>query len=31
MEMTRYDVVPPVAAEKVIAAAHKHAQVDEDT
>jgi elongation factor G len=31
MEMTRYDVVPAVAAEKVIAAAHKHAQVDEDT
>src|SRR5277367_5649558 len=31
MEMTRYDVVPPAAAEKVIAAAHKHAQVDEDS
>jgi elongation factor G len=31
MEMTRYDVVPAVAAEKVIAAAHKHAQVDEDS
>src|SRR6202453_4866378 len=31
MEMTRYDVVPQVAAEKVIAAAHKHAQVDEDS
>ena len=30
MEMTRYDVVPAVAAEKVIAAAHKHAQIDED-
>src|SRR3984957_1182029 len=30
MEMARYDVVPPAAAEKVIAAAHKHVQADEE-
>jgi elongation factor G len=30
MEMTRYEVVPPVVADKVIAAAHKPVQVDED-
>jgi elongation factor G len=30
MEMARYDVVPPAAAEKVIASAHKHVQADED-
>jgi elongation factor G len=31
MEMARYDVVPPAAAEKVIAAAHKHVQADEES
>jgi elongation factor G len=31
MEMARYDVVPPAAAEKVIASTHKHVQVDEES
>jgi elongation factor G len=31
MEMARYEVVPPAAAEKVIASAHKHVQVDEES
>src|ERR1700723_2017744 len=31
MEMVRYEVVPPAAAEKVIASAHKHVQVDEES
>ena len=30
MEMARYDVVPPAAAEKVIASAHKHVHADDD-
>jgi elongation factor G len=30
MEMTRYDVVPQAVADKVIAAAHKPVQADED-
>jgi len=29
MEMARYEVVPPAVAKKVIASAHKHAQVDD--
>jgi elongation factor G len=31
MEMARYEVVPPAAAEKVIASTHKHVQVDEES
>jgi elongation factor G len=31
MEMARYDVVPPAAAEKVIASAHKHLQADDES
>jgi elongation factor G len=31
MEMARYDVVPPAAAEKVIASAHKHVQTDDES
>jgi elongation factor G len=31
MEMARYEVVPPAAAEKVIASAHKHVQVDDES
>jgi len=31
MEMARYDVVPPAAAEKVIASAHKHVQADDES
>jgi elongation factor G len=31
MEMARYDVVPPAAAEKVIASAHKHQQADDES
>jgi len=31
MEMARYDVVPPTAAEKVIASAHKHLQADDES
>ncbi len=31
MEMARYDVVPQVAAEKVIASAHKHVLADEES
>jgi len=31
MEMARYEVVPPAAADKVIASAHKHVQVDEES
>jgi elongation factor G len=31
MEMARYDVVPPGAAEKVIASAHKHLQADDES
>ena len=30
MEMARYEVVPPAAAEKVIASAHKHVQADDE-
>ena len=30
MEMARYEVVPPAAAEKVIASAHKHVQSDDE-
>jgi elongation factor G len=30
MEMARYEVVPPAAAEKVIASAHKHVQTDDE-
>jgi elongation factor G len=30
MEMARYDVVPAAAAEKVIAAAHKHVQAEDE-
>jgi elongation factor G len=30
MEMARYEVVPPAAAEKVIASAHKHVQGDDE-
>ena len=30
MEIARYDVVPPAAAEKVIASAHKHVHPDEE-
>jgi hypothetical protein len=29
--MARYEVVPPAAADKVIASAHKHVQVDEES
>jgi elongation factor G len=31
MEVARYDVVPPAAAEKVIASAHKHLQADDES
>ncbi len=31
MEMARYDVVPPAAAEKVIASAHKHLQAEDES
>jgi elongation factor G len=31
MEMARYDVVPPAAAEKVIASAHKHVHADDES
>jgi elongation factor G len=31
MEMARYDVVPPVPAEKVIASAHKHVHADDES
>jgi elongation factor G len=31
MEMARYDVVPPAAAEKVIASAHKHQQAEDES
>jgi elongation factor G len=31
MEMSRYDVVPTAAAEKVIASAHKHVQADDES
>jgi elongation factor G len=31
MEMARYDVVPPAAADKVIASAHKHLQADDES
>jgi elongation factor G len=31
MEMARYDVVPPVSAEKVIASAHKHVHADDES
>jgi elongation factor G len=30
MEMARYEVVPPAAADKVIASAHKHVQTDDE-
>jgi elongation factor G len=30
MEMARYEVVPPAAAEKVIASAHKHVQTEDE-
>jgi elongation factor G len=31
MEMARYDVVPPAAAEKVIASAHKHVHAEDES
>src|SRR6202453_1540233 len=31
MEMARYEVVPPAAAEKVIASAHKHVHADDES
>jgi elongation factor G len=31
MEMARYDVVPPMPAEKVIASAHKHVHADDES
>jgi elongation factor G len=31
MEMARYEVVPPAAADKVIASAHKHLQADDES
>jgi elongation factor G len=31
MELGRYDVVPPVAAEKVVASAHKHVQSEDES
>jgi elongation factor G len=30
MEMSRYEVVPAVAAEKIVASAHKHTHADDD-